>query len=40
MTDAAGADFWRDLKPIEQAFRPGALPEVHISNAATDDERF
>jgi 2,4'-dihydroxyacetophenone dioxygenase len=40
VADASGGEFWRDLKPIEHAFKPGALPEAYISQAATDDERF
>jgi len=34
------SEFWRELKPIEQKFRPGALPEAYIANAPTEDERF
>ena len=40
LAEASGGEFWRDLKPIEHAFKPGALPEVYISQAATDDERY
>jgi 2,4'-dihydroxyacetophenone dioxygenase len=40
MADTANSEFWRDLKPIEQKFRPGALPEAYIANAPTEDERF
>ena len=29
----ANSEFWRDLKPIEQKFRPGARPEPYIANA-------
>ncbi len=35
-----GTEFWRDITPIEDSARPGSLPEVHLANAATDDERF
>jgi 2,4'-dihydroxyacetophenone dioxygenase len=38
--DTPQREFWRDLKPIEQVFRPGALPEAYIQNAPTDDERY
>jgi 2,4'-dihydroxyacetophenone dioxygenase len=38
--DTPRREFWRDLKPIEQVFRPGALPEAYIKNAPTDDERY
>jgi 2,4'-dihydroxyacetophenone dioxygenase len=40
MPEREGAEFWRDLKPIAQVFRPGALPEAYIPDAATDDERY
>ena len=40
MTEAGGGEFWRDLKPIAEVFRPGAQPEAYIADAATDDERF
>ena len=40
MAETANSEFWRELKPIEQKFRPGALPEAYIANAPTDDERF
>ena len=33
-------EFWRDLAPIKQVFRPGSLPEAYVGNAPTDDERF
>src|SRR6266702_777646 len=36
----ANSEFWRELKPIEQKFRPGALPEAYIANAPTEDDRF
>ena len=36
----ANSEFWRELKPIEQKFRPGALPEAYVANAPTDDDRF
>jgi 2,4'-dihydroxyacetophenone dioxygenase len=38
--EARGTEFWRDIEPIEESARPGSLPEVHLANAATDDERF
>jgi 2,4'-dihydroxyacetophenone dioxygenase len=40
MTDTAGTEFWRGLKPIEQVFRPDAGADVYISDAPTDDERY
>ena len=38
MADTTEREFWRDLKPIEEVFRPGAGADVYISDAATDDE--
>ena len=38
--DTPKREFWRDLKPIDQVFRPGALPEAYIKDAPTDDERY
>ena len=38
--DTPQREFWRDLKPIKQVFRPGALPEAYIQNAPTDDDRY
>ncbi len=32
MAETANSEFWRELKPIEQKFRPGALPEAYIAN--------
>jgi 2,4'-dihydroxyacetophenone dioxygenase len=36
----AGTEFWRDLKPIPNVFKPHALPDVHLGDAATEDERY
>lgn len=33
-------EFWRDLTPVENSFRPGAQPEVYTSDAPTDDDRL
>jgi 2,4'-dihydroxyacetophenone dioxygenase len=38
--DSPQREFWRDLKPIKQVFRPGAQPEAYIQNAPTDDDRY
>ena len=35
--DSPEQEFWRDLKPIEQVFRPGALPEAYICLLYTSD---
>lgn len=41
MSANAGTDeFWRDIKPIPDSFKPDTLPEVHIANAPTEDERY
>jgi 2,4'-dihydroxyacetophenone dioxygenase len=41
MSANANADeFWRDIKPIPNSFKPDTLPEVHIANAPTEDERY
>lgn len=40
MTDTTGREFWRDLKPIEEVFRPGAGEDVYIADAPIDDERY
>jgi hypothetical protein len=31
MSDTPTGEFWKDLRPIENAFRPDALPEVYLS---------
>jgi 2,4'-dihydroxyacetophenone dioxygenase len=36
----ADTEFWRDLKPIANVFKPDALADVYIENAPTDDERY
>ena len=33
-------EFWRDLEPIKESRRPGALPEIYHDNAPLDDERY
>ena len=38
MPDRVEREFWRDLKPIEEVFRPGAGADVYIADAATDDD--
>jgi 2,4'-dihydroxyacetophenone dioxygenase len=40
MPDSATTEFWRDLKPIPNVFRPDAMPEAYIADAATDDDRY
>jgi len=40
MSETAKTEFGRDIKPIGNVFRAHALPEVHTSDAPTDDERW
>lgn len=40
MADTANQEFWRDLKPIPDAFKPGAAPEAYVPDAATGDDRY
>ena len=40
MPELAHREFWKDLKPIAQVFKPDALPEAYIQNAPTEDEKF
>jgi 2,4'-dihydroxyacetophenone dioxygenase len=40
VTQTNSDEFWRDLKPIPNAFKAGAAPEAYVSQAATDDERY
>jgi 2,4'-dihydroxyacetophenone dioxygenase len=34
------AEFWRDIAPIKDVFKPDAQPEVHIAGAPTGDLRY
>src|SRR3954447_2343856 len=40
MSETTNSEFWRDLKPIEEVFRPGAGADVYIAGAPTEDERY
>src|SRR5215211_182047 len=40
MPEAATTEFWKDLKPIENVFKPDALPEIFCKDAPTDDLRY
>lgn len=40
MVSEPGTEFWRDLKPIADAMKPDAQPEVFHQLAPTDDERY
>jgi 2,4'-dihydroxyacetophenone dioxygenase len=39
MVAKATGEFWRDLTPIANPFKPDAKPEVFIAGAASDDQR-
>ena len=36
----AETEFWRNIAPLTDVFKPDAKPEAHIANAPTDDLRF
>lgn len=38
--DKHNNEFWRDIPPIANVFKPDALPEVYLKDAAIDDERY
>jgi 2,4'-dihydroxyacetophenone dioxygenase len=40
MPDAATTEFWRDLKPVSNAFKPGVPPELYLSGVADSEERY
>ncbi|MGW0708224.1 hypothetical protein ACWD4G_20090 [Streptomyces sp. NPDC002643] len=40
MPEAAGGEFWKGLKPIQDSVKPDALPEVCLPQVATDDDRY
>lgn len=40
MAEAPTSEFWRDLKPIPNSFKPGVPPEVYLKDPANSDERF
>lgn len=40
MVEKASSEFWRDIPPIPNPFKPYALPEAYIKNAADDDIRL
>lgn len=40
MAEEATTEFWADLKPIVNALKPDALPEVFHQFAPVDDERY
>ena len=40
MADEVGKEFWRDLKPIQNVFKPFALADVYKQDVAGGDERY
>jgi len=40
VVDKAVAEFWQNIAPIANPFKPDALPEAYIPNAVSDDERY
>lgn len=40
MAENPANEFWKDLKPIADVFKPDALPEAFIANAPIEDERY
>ena len=40
MPEAATTEFWKELKPIENSFKPGVLPELYAKDPANSDERY
>lgn len=40
MSDKPSGEFWKDLKPIENVFKPDTLPEIFSQDAAGGDERY
>ncbi len=40
MAQTAGPEFWKDIQPIANVFKPDAAREAYIGNAAHADERY
>lgn len=40
MPDDAKPEFWRNLKPIANSFKPDLLPEVYMTKVAEGDDRY
>ncbi len=40
MPEAATTEFWKDIKPVPNSFKPGVLPEVYMKDPANSDERY
>ena len=40
MPEAATTEFWRDIKPVPNSFKPGVLPEVYMKDPANSDPLY
>ncbi len=40
MPEAAKTEFWRDIKPIKDVFKPDSLGDAYMSKIAQGDERY
>ena len=40
MAEAPTTEYWKDIKPIANAFRPGAKPDAYFAKIAEGDERL
>ena len=40
MPEAATTEFWKDLKPIQDVFKPDGIPEVFYADTTSDDMRY
>jgi 2,4'-dihydroxyacetophenone dioxygenase len=40
MVEAATTEFWKDIKPIVDVFKPDAQPEAYIGSAAIRDNKY
>ena len=40
MPEVATTEFWKDIKPVLNSFKPGVLPEVYMKDPANSDESY
>ena len=40
MPEAATTEFWKDIKPIKDVFKPESLGDAYMSKIAEGDERW
>jgi len=40
MREAPTTEFWRDVRPVENPIKDGALPELYLRDPANDDPRY